>query len=57
MSCPSCTATTTIELPRQTTLGSRMIRCSACRRTCNERSGTPFHHLQVPCAGRLVYPF
>ncbi len=25
-----------------------MFHCRACRRTCNERTGTPFNHLQVP---------
>ena len=25
-----------------------MFYCRACRRTCNERTGTPFNHLQVP---------
>ncbi len=25
-----------------------MFHCQACRRTCNERTGTPFNHLQVP---------
>jgi len=25
-----------------------MFRCRACRRTYNERTGTPFNHLQVP---------
>ncbi len=48
MSCPSCTATTTRELPRQTTLGYRVFRCSACRRTYNARTGSPVTHLQVP---------
>jgi transposase-like protein len=35
-------------MPRRTTLGYRMFRCRACRRTCNERTGTPFNHLQAP---------
>jgi len=25
-----------------------MFQCRACRRTCNERTGTPVNHLQVP---------
>ena len=25
-----------------------MFRCCSCRRTCTERTGTPFNHLQVP---------
>ena len=48
MSCLYCAAPTTTELPRTTTLGYRMFRCRVCRRTCNERTGTPFNHLQVP---------
>ena len=48
MPCPYCAATVTSELRRRTTLGYRMFRCRACRRTCNERTGTPLNHLQVP---------
>jgi transposase-like protein len=29
-------------------LGYRLFRCRPCRRTFNERTGTPFNHLQVP---------
>jgi len=43
--CPSCAAPTTSQMARRTTLGYRMFRCRACRRTCNERTGTPFNHL------------
>ncbi len=45
MSCPHCAATVTTALSRRTTLGYRMVRCRACRRTYNERTGTPFNHL------------
>ncbi len=31
-----------------TTLGYRLFRCRPGRRTFNERTGTPFNHLQVP---------
>ncbi len=48
MSCPHCAATAAIEQPRRTALGDRTFRCSTCRRTCNERTGTPDHHLQYP---------
>ncbi len=41
MPCPSCTATVT-------TLGYRMFPYRICRRTCNERTGTPLYHWQVP---------
>ncbi len=46
--CPYCTAPTTTQMARRTTLGYRMFQCRACRRTCNERTGTPYNHLQVP---------
>src|SRR5260370_15539580 len=29
-------------------VGYRLFRCRPCRRTFNERTGTPFNHLQVP---------
>src|SRR6516164_2889344 len=48
MPCPYCAAPTTTEMHRRTTLGYRMFRCRTCQRTCNERTGTPFNHLQVP---------
>ena len=62
MSCPYCTAPITTEMRRRTTLGYRMFHCRTCRRTYNERTGTPFNHLQVPTdiavlvvPGRLQY--
>ena len=48
MSCPYCAATRTTELRRRTTLSYRMFRCRTCRQTFNERTNTPFNHLQVP---------
>jgi len=48
MPCPYCAAPATTEMRRRTTLGYRMFRCRACRRTCNERTNTPYNHLQVP---------
>src|SRR5260370_21108004 len=48
MSCPYCEGDATQELERATALGYRMSRCRPCRRTFNERTGTPFNHLQVP---------
>ena len=34
-----------------------MVQCRACRQTCNERTGTPFNHLQVPTdSAVLVVP-
>jgi len=46
--CPNCAATAVTEQEKRTALGYRTFRCHACRRHCNERSGTPFNHLQVP---------
>ncbi|MDP9371249.1 MAG: IS6 family transposase [Chloroflexota bacterium] len=48
MPCPHCAASTTTEQPRRTALGYRTFRCRACRRAFNERTGTPFNHLQYP---------
>ncbi len=46
MTCPHCAATTTTELTKRTQLGYRIFRCAACRRTFNERTGTPFNFLE-----------
>jgi len=48
MNCPSCGSTATSESPHKTALGYRTFRCSICKCRFNERSGTPFNHLQVP---------
>ena len=40
--------TATVERHRRTALGYRTFRCRACRRICNERTGTSFNHLQYP---------
>jgi len=48
MVCPYCQGDATQELERVTTLGYRLFRCRPCRRTYNERTSTPFNHLQVP---------
>lgn len=48
MPCPHCVAPATTERPQRTSLGYRTFRCSACRRVFNERTGTPFNHLQFP---------
>ncbi len=44
----NCQGDATQEMERATTLGYRLFRCRPCRRTFNERTGTPFNHLQVP---------
>ncbi len=48
MGCPYCLEDATQELDRVTALGYYLFRCRPCRRTFNERTGTPFNHLQVP---------
>ncbi len=48
MPCPHCAASATAEQPRRSALGYRTFRCRACRRGFNERTGTPFNHLQYP---------
>lgn len=48
MPCPCCAATATTAQPRRTALGYRTFRCDHCRRIFNERTGTPYNHLQHP---------
>jgi len=48
MDCPHCAAPDPYELGRRTALGYRTFRCRACARTSNERTGTPFNHLEYP---------
>src|SRR5437879_5376339 len=48
MNCPHCASATTKEQTQKTTLGYRIFRCSACKQTFNERTGTPFNFLEFP---------
>ena len=48
MSCPHCTSTATTLQSKQTSLGYQIFHCKNCRRTFNERTGTPYNHLQFP---------
>ncbi len=48
MNCPQCASTTTKEQTKKTSLGYRTFRCSACKRTFNERTGTAFNFLEYP---------
>src|SRR5215211_5662672 len=48
MPCPHCAATATTAQARRTALGYRTFRCGRCRRVFNERTGTPYNHLQYP---------
>jgi len=43
MACPYCQEDATQELDRTTALGYQLFRCRPCRRTFNERTGTPFN--------------
>jgi transposase-like protein len=46
--CAHCAATAIVEQRRRTALGYRTFRCRDCRRLFNERTGTPYNHLQYP---------
>ncbi len=48
MNCPYCAAPTIRKRAKKTELGYATFFCSACRRTFNERTGTPFNYLEVP---------
>ncbi len=54
MSCPYCQGDATQVLERTTAWGYRLFRCRPCRRTFNERTGTPVNHLQVPTDSALL---
>lgn len=48
MTCPDCQASQTSPLSGTTGLEYKMFRCRVCRRKFNERTGTPFYHLEFP---------
>ena len=48
MNCPHCASTVTKERTKKTSLGYRTFCCSDRKRTFNERTGTPFNHLEYP---------
>ncbi len=48
MNCPYCKSTAIKEQRKKTSLGYRTFRCSARKRTSNERTGTPFNYLEYP---------
>ena len=48
MPCPHCSHDHTTELNRPTKLGYKRYRCNSCGRTFNERTSTPFNHLEFP---------
>jgi putative transposase len=43
-----CASPATVRQPRSTALGYPTFRCAACRRSFNERTGTPFNFLEYP---------
>jgi putative transposase len=48
MSCPHCRSCQTRKLALATDLGYARFQCRNCRRTFNERTGTPFNFLEMP---------
>ncbi len=54
MACPYCQGDATQALDRVTVWGYCVFRCRPCRRTFNERTGTPFNHLHVPTDSALL---
>jgi putative transposase len=46
--CPHCASPTTAERAKRTALGYRTFRSHAGQRSFNERTATPFNHLQYP---------
>jgi hypothetical protein len=54
MPCPHCAVPAAAEQHKRTALGYRTFRCLPCRRTLNERTGTPLNHLHaIPCGNRI----
>jgi len=48
MNCPHCASFATKQQAKKTSLGYQTSHCSACKRTFNERTGTPFNFLEYP---------
>src|SRR3954468_22097632 len=48
MTCPYCPSRPISKRIGTTDLGYGIFRCSVCRRRFNERTGTPFNHLEFP---------
>src|SRR5215216_5014490 len=48
MNCPYCSSSATTRLATNTSLGYPIFRCSQCKHKFNERTATPFNHLQFP---------
>ena len=48
MTCPHCRSREPRKLRVATDLGYSRFQCQSCRRTFNERTGTPFNFLELP---------
>src|SRR3954452_15790425 len=48
MTCPYCGSRPTRKLRVASDLGYSRFQCRSCRRTFNERTGTPFNFLEMP---------
>ena len=48
MNCPHCKCSNTSQLAEKTSLGYKIFQCSQCKRKFNQRTATPFNHLQFP---------
>ena len=57
MNCPYCTTMNTTARAKKTVMGYRTFECRHCQRTLNERTGTPFKHLEYPTASVLLVVF
>ena len=54
MTCPHCTSTAPTALPKRTARSYRPVRCAACRRQFNERTGPPYTYLPLPTDSLLL---
>jgi putative transposase len=54
MNCPHCAEAMTHTRAKKTKLGYMTFFCPHCRRTFNERTGTPFNHLEFPTDSVLL---
>ena len=48
MPCPRCQSESTLRRRYRTSLGCRIYYCRNCKRRFNERTSTPYNHLQFP---------
>ncbi|MDA0797243.1 MAG: IS6 family transposase, partial [Chloroflexi bacterium] len=48
MSCPHCHSNVVSVRKRRTALGYKTFACRTCKRSFNERTGSPFNDLQFP---------